>query len=91
VNRAAAVPALEDNMVLVKNVPVTVNPVEMKMSAPHLVVPRTIAGHDFAGEVVAIGRSVWTAAPIAVGDRACGAVQVSFIPHCTRSSTKNPS
>jgi NADPH:quinone reductase-like Zn-dependent oxidoreductase len=77
VNREAAVPKLEEDMVLVKNVAVAVNPVDMKMSAPHLVVPGTIAGHDFAGEVVAIGQNVWTAAPIAVGDRVCGAVQVS--------------
>jgi NADPH:quinone reductase-like Zn-dependent oxidoreductase len=77
VNRSAAVPALEDDMVLVKNAAVAVNPVDTKMAAPHLVAPGTIAGHDFAGKVVAVGSNVWTAGPVAVGDRVCGAVQVS--------------
>ncbi len=72
----ADVPRLEDDMVLVRNEVIAVNPVDAKMSAPKLVTPRAIAGHDFAGTVVAIGSKVWTAAPIKIGDRVCGAVQV---------------
>jgi NADPH:quinone reductase-like Zn-dependent oxidoreductase len=75
-NHSANVPVLEDDMVLVKNMAVAVNPVDTKMAAPHLVTPGTIAGHDFAGEVVAIGSNAWTATSIGVGDKVCGAVQV---------------
>lgn len=74
----AKVPLVEDDMVLVKNVAVALNPVDTKMAAPHLVTAGAIAGHDFAGTVVAFGSRVWTAAPIKVGDRVCGAVQVRF-------------
>jgi len=74
---SADVPTLEDDMVLVKNAAVAVNPVDTKMAAPHLVTPGTIAGHDFAGTVIAVGSKAWTAAPVAVGNRVCGAVQVS--------------
>jgi NADPH:quinone reductase-like Zn-dependent oxidoreductase len=80
-NRSANVPDLEDDMLLVKNMAVAVNPVDTKMAAPHLVTPGTTAGHDYAGEVVAIGSNVWTAAPISVGDRVCGAVQVRLFSH----------
>jgi NADPH:quinone reductase-like Zn-dependent oxidoreductase len=85
-NHAANVPVLEDDMVLVKNVAVALNPVDTKMAAPHLVTPGTIAGHDFAGEVVAIGSKAWTAASIQVGDRVCGAVQVQFSTFIAKST-----
>jgi NADPH:quinone reductase-like Zn-dependent oxidoreductase len=74
----AQVPELEEDMVIVRNVAVAVNPVDTKMAAPHLVTAGAIAGHDFAGTVVAIGSKCWTAAPIGIGDRVCGAVQVSI-------------
>ena len=74
----AEVPQVEEDMVLVKNAAVAVNPVDNKMAAPHLVTAGAIAGHDFAGTVVAFGSRIWTAAPIKIGDRVCGAVQVSF-------------
>ncbi|KAF3480349.1 putative zinc-binding dehydrogenase family oxidoreductase [Arthroderma uncinatum] len=62
-------PELEDDMVLVKNVAIAINPVDTKMAAPHLVTPGAVAGHDFAGTVVAMGKNVWTAANISIGDR----------------------
>ncbi|QLI69613.1 Trans-enoyl reductase FSL5 [Metarhizium brunneum] len=71
----ANVPALEEDMVLVKTAAIAVNPVDAKMSAPNLVTAGALAGHDFAGTVAAIGAKTWTAAPIEIGDRVCGAVQ----------------
>lgn len=74
-------PELEDDMVLIKNVAVALNPVDTKMAAPHLVTPGAVAGHDCAGTVVAIGKNVWTAANIRIGDRVCAAVQVRTAQH----------
>ncbi|KAH8896314.1 putative zinc-binding dehydrogenase family oxidoreductase [Thozetella sp. PMI_491] len=74
VNPGAQVPDLEDDMVLVRNAAIALNPVDMKMLGP-LATAGAVAGHDFAGTVVALGSKVWTAAPIKVGDRVCGAVQ----------------
>ncbi|KAK5132881.1 Trans-enoyl reductase fsl5 [Meristemomyces frigidus] len=70
----ARVPELEPDMVLVKNAAVALNPVDIKMLGK-LATKGAVAGHDFAGTVLDIGSSVWTAAPIKVGDRVCGAVQ----------------
>ncbi|KAE8154020.1 zinc-binding dehydrogenase family oxidoreductase [Aspergillus avenaceus] len=67
------VPQLEDDMILVKNVAVALNPIDAKMVGK-LATPGAIAGMDFAGQVVAIGPNVRTATPIQVGDRVCGAV-----------------
>lgn len=75
-NTKAAVPQLEDDMILVQNAVVALNPVDMKMAAPHLVHAGAIAGHDFAGTVIAMGPKAWTPVPIKIGDRVCGAVQV---------------
>lgn len=70
------VPELEPDMVMVKTAAVALNPVDTKMQGRNAT-PGAVAGHDFAGTVVAIGRDAWTAAPIAVGDRVSGAVVVS--------------
>ncbi|KAL8335869.1 hypothetical protein RB598_009860 [Gaeumannomyces tritici] len=67
-----ALPALEDDMFMVKNVAVGLNHVDNKMGAS----PGAIAGMDFAGHVVAKGRLARGAAavPIEVGDRVAGVV-----------------
>lgn len=71
----APLPELEPDMVMVRIVAVALNPVDIKMLG-RLAVTNAVAGHDFAGIVEAIGSDVWTANPVAVGDRVCGAVQV---------------
>lgn len=77
----SAVPQLEPDMVLVKNMAIALNPVDIKMLG-RLSTPGAVAGHDFAGTVVAKGSDVWTAAPITIGDRVCGAVQVCLVRWC---------
>ncbi|KAI1085698.1 putative zinc-binding dehydrogenase family oxidoreductase [Whalleya microplaca] len=67
------VPSLEEDMILVKNAVVALNPIDTKMVGK-LATPGAIAGMDFAGEVVAIGSKVRMAVPIKPGDRVCGAV-----------------
>jgi NADPH:quinone reductase-like Zn-dependent oxidoreductase len=67
------VPSLEDDMILVQNMAVALNPIDMKMVGK-MGTPGAVAGMDFAGEVIAVGANVRTAAPIRVGDRVCGAV-----------------
>jgi NADPH:quinone reductase-like Zn-dependent oxidoreductase len=67
-------PDPEDDMIMVKNVAVGLNPVDTKMTG-QLSTPGAISGMDFAGVVLAVGSKVSSAAPIAVGDRVCGAVQ----------------
>jgi NADPH:quinone reductase-like Zn-dependent oxidoreductase len=67
-------PDLEEDMIIVKNVAIALNPVDTKMTGK-LGTPGAIAGTDFAGIVVAIGSNVQTSTPIAIGDRVCGAVQ----------------
>jgi NADPH:quinone reductase-like Zn-dependent oxidoreductase len=71
----AEVPELEDDMVLVKNAAIALNPVDTKMVGP-LATEGAVAGHDFAGTVAAIGKRAWTAGEIQVGDRVCGCVLV---------------
>lgn len=71
------VPDLEPDRVMVKIIAVAINPVDIKMQGRNATTG-AVAGHDFAGIVVAIGSESWTAAPIAVGDRVCGAVVVSY-------------
>lgn len=66
-------PELEDDMLLVRNRAVALNPIDTKMVGI-LGTPDAVAGMDFAGEVIAIGANVKTAVPIRVGDRVCGAV-----------------
>lgn len=72
-------PELEPDMVMVKAKAVALNPVDVKMSGP-LASVGAVAGHDYAGVVVALGSDAWTAADVKVGDRVCGAVMVS-LPH----------
>ncbi|KAJ9483225.1 hypothetical protein VN97_g10191 [Penicillium thymicola] len=67
------VPALEEDMILVKNAFVALNPIDAKMVGK-LAYPGAIGGMDFAGEVISIGPKVRTAVPIKPGDRICGAV-----------------
>ncbi|GKT90330.1 zinc-binding dehydrogenase family oxidoreductase [Colletotrichum tofieldiae] len=67
------VPELEDDMILVKNMAVALNPIDVKMVGK-LATPGAVAGMDFAGEVVSIGCKVQTSVPIQIGDRVCGAV-----------------
>ncbi|KAK4201206.1 Enoyl reductase LovC [Triangularia verruculosa] len=64
------VPSLEHDMILVKTVAISVNPVDTKMIGAY-VTPGSIAGCDFAGEVVATGSAVTN---LFIGDRVCGAV-----------------
>lgn len=75
-------PELQDDMLLVRNRAVALNPIDTKMVGS-LGTPGAVAGMDFAGEVIAIGTKVKTAAPIRIGDRVCGAVpgMHSLTPH----------
>lgn len=76
----APVPALEDDMVLVRTTAVALNPVDNKMQG-RLATGGAIAGHDFAGVVAALGSQAGDLTPAAttttlrVGDRVCSAVQ----------------
>src|SRR5438034_1149923 len=74
ISQNAPIPKLEDDMIIVKNAAVALNPVDAKMVGK-LATVGAIAGTDFAGTVVAVGSKVQTATPVAVGDRVCGAVQ----------------
>lgn len=67
-------PELEDDMILVRNAVVGLNPVDTKMTG-NLCTPGAVAGMDFAGTVLAVGANVKAARDIDVGDRVCGAVQ----------------
>ena len=66
-------PRLEDDMILIKNKAVALNPSDTKFVGK-LGIPGAVAGMDFAGEVVAIGSKCQTATHIIIGDRICGAV-----------------
>jgi hypothetical protein len=68
------VPKLEDDLILVRNLVIGLNPVDTKMTGD-LCTAGAIAGMDFAGVVMSIGSNVTTAGEITVGDRVCGAVQ----------------
>lgn len=72
-HREVSIPDLEDDMILVRNAAVALNPIDTKMVGK-LAAPGAIAGMDFAGEVIAVGPKVRTAVPIKPGDRVCGAV-----------------
>jgi NADPH:quinone reductase-like Zn-dependent oxidoreductase len=74
ISHEASLPLLEDDMILVKNEAVAVNPIDTKLVGK-LCTENAVAGMDFAGTVVALGRNVKAAAAIHVGDRVCGAVQ----------------
>jgi NADPH:quinone reductase-like Zn-dependent oxidoreductase len=67
-------PGLEDDMILVRNEAVALNPIDTKMVGK-LCTTGAVAGMDFAGTVIALDSKVTTAAHIQVGDRVCGAVQ----------------
>lgn len=64
---------LDDDMVLVSNRVVGLNPVDTKMTGG-LGAPGAISGMDFAGTVLALGPRVKAAASLQIGDRVCGAV-----------------
>ncbi|KAE9376021.1 zinc-binding dehydrogenase family oxidoreductase [Stipitochalara longipes BDJ] len=68
------VPKLEDDMILVRNSVMALNPVDTKMTGK-LCTAGAVAGMDFAGVVLAVGSNIKTAGDITVGDRVCGAVQ----------------
>lgn len=70
----APVPILEDNMILVQNMAAALNPVDSKLIGD-MATPGALAGMDFAGRVVSIGKSASTPTPLRVGDRVCGSVQ----------------
>jgi NADPH:quinone reductase-like Zn-dependent oxidoreductase len=74
ISQDVPLPELEDDMIMVKNVAVALNPVDTKMTG-HLACQGAISGTDFAGTVVAIGSNVQTPTPVVIGDRICGAVQ----------------
>jgi NADPH:quinone reductase-like Zn-dependent oxidoreductase len=67
-------PDLEDDMIIVKNVFAGLNPVDTKMTGD-LATTGAVAGMDYSGIVVAIGRKAETPVPVSLGDRVCGAVQ----------------
>lgn len=67
------VPALGDDIVLVRTRAVGLNPIDTKMKG-RLAAPGCVAGMDWAGEVIAIGAKAQTPGEIKVGDRVCGAV-----------------
>lgn len=75
----APLPRLEDDMLLVRNRAIALNPIDTKMVGS-LGTPGAVAGMDFAGEVIAIGSKVKTSVPIRVGDRVCGAVPGMHAP-----------
>lgn len=66
-------PRLEEDMILIKNKAVALNPSDTKFVGK-LGIPGAVAGMDFAGEVVATGSKCQTATHINIGDRICGAV-----------------
>jgi NADPH:quinone reductase-like Zn-dependent oxidoreductase len=70
----ALLPELEEDMIIVKNVAVALNPVDTKMTG-NLVSQGAISGMDFAGIIVAIGSKAQSPTTVAIGDRVCGAVQ----------------
>ena len=74
ISQDVQLPDLEEDMIIVKNIAIALNPVDTKMTGK-LGSPGAIAGTDFAGIVVAMGANVQTPTPIAIGDRICGAVQ----------------
>ncbi|KAF5004820.1 hypothetical protein FDECE_8697 [Fusarium decemcellulare] len=67
-------PELEDDMILVRNAAVALNPIDGKMVG-NLASAGAIAGMDYTGTVVAMGPKVKAASNIGLGDRVCGAVQ----------------
>ncbi len=67
------VPELEDDMAIIGTRAVGLNPIDTKMKGG-LAAPGSIAGMDFAGEVLAVGSRFVSPARLAPGDRVCGAV-----------------
>ncbi|KAK3935592.1 putative zinc-binding dehydrogenase family oxidoreductase [Diplogelasinospora grovesii] len=68
----APVPEVRDDIVLVRAVAVSVNPVDAKMIGPY-VTPGAISGCDFAGVVEAVGIDA-AKNDIKIGDRVCAAI-----------------
>jgi len=69
-------------MVRVKTYTDSLNPIDTKMKGL-LAAPGTIAGMDFAGEVMAVGPHTATPGFVLVGDRVRGAVNDYFKPEPT--------
>ncbi|KAF0637659.1 hypothetical protein FPSE5266_11188 [Fusarium pseudograminearum] len=69
-----SLPRLEDDMILVRNTAVALNPIDGKMVG-NLASEGAVAGMDYVGTVVGMGPKVKTASEIQLGDRVCGAVQ----------------
>ncbi|KAM0208905.1 hypothetical protein ACHAQD_011442 [Fusarium lateritium] len=67
-------PRLEDDMILVRNNAVALNPIDGKMVG-NLASAGAVAGMDYVGTAVGMGCKVKTASEIRLGDRVCGAVQ----------------
>ncbi|KAH8646968.1 chaperonin 10-like protein [Tricladium varicosporioides] len=82
VNHQAEIPALEPDMILVKNVQVAINPTDFKMP-DNFPTPHTTVGCDFAGIIVDIGptvnetRKLNNRGILQIGDRVCGGVHGS--------------
>lgn len=74
ISNDAPVPEFEDDMIIVSTTAVALNPVDVKMQG-RLATAGAIAGHDFAGRVLAIGPKARTTVPLSPGDRVCSAVQ----------------
>lgn len=74
ISHDVSLPLLEDDMIMVKNEALALNPIDTKLTRK-LCTANAVAGMDFSGTVVALGRNVKAAAAIKVGDRVCGAVQ----------------
>lgn len=72
VSREAGMPRVEHDVVLVRSMAISVNPVDTKMVGPY-VTAGAISGCDFAGIVVAAGPDA-EEDNIKIGDRVCGAV-----------------
>jgi NADPH:quinone reductase-like Zn-dependent oxidoreductase len=65
-------PEVEPDMLLVRTVAVTVNPVDVKLTGP-MATEGAVAGSDCSGVVVAIGSAV-PPGRFTVGDRVCAAI-----------------
>lgn len=71
-SHSAPMPVARDDIVIVRNMVVSVNPVDAKMQGPY-VTPGAIGGCDFAGIVEEVGPDA-VKYNIKVGDRVCAAI-----------------
>ncbi|KAF4948337.1 hypothetical protein FSARC_13763 [Fusarium sarcochroum] len=73
VSTTAPIPALTDEMILIKTAAVALNPVDAK-SLDYSAASGAIMGFDFAGTVVALGSDAANSGRLVVGDRVAGVV-----------------